>query len=190
MKRPASTAGNIWQRCSSPGSVSEIFAKYLWNTCKILFEIFFLNICETAGLSDQSHLAKNQFWKKFCLVNKRTNNAPNIARKMYVNDYKAGCLAKVCFKRVCWLQRMSYKPTHKEGTPPSYPIECGTWHNLVPPTTLIFSNTAKTFSYSLVVNLGTWLEKYCNNHTSGVHLSFDVLRSWADQWSCAHKCVC
>ena len=100
--------------------------KYLWNICKILFEMFFLNICETAGLSDQSHLAKNQFWKKFCLVNKRTNNAPNIARKMYVNDYKAGCLAKVCFKRVCWLQRMSYKPTHKERTLPSHPIEKST----------------------------------------------------------------
>ena len=25
---------------------------------------------------------------------------------------------------------------------------------------------------------------------SGVHFSFDVLPSWADQGSCAHKCVC
>ena len=77
-------------------------------------------------------------------------------------------LAKVCFKGLCWLQRMSYKPTHKERTPPSHPIEKSTVvHDalLFHPHHPIFSNTAKIFSYSLVVNLGTSLEKYCKNHT-------------------------
>ena len=34
------------------------------------------------------------------------------------------------------------------------------------------------------------LSKICPYITSGVHFSFDVLSSWADQGSCAHKCVC
>ena len=104
--------------------------KYLWNICKILFEMFFLNICETAGLSGQRHLAKNQFWKKFCLVEPIMQQilqvrCLSIIVKESVSTYYL-LLAKVCFKGLCWLQRMSYKPTHKERTPPSHPIEKST----------------------------------------------------------------
>ena len=93
-------------------------------------------------------------------------------------------LAKVCFKGLCWLQRMSYKPTHKERTHilTSYrKVNCGTWRTLVPPATIIFSNTAKIFSYSLVVNLGTSLEKYCNNHTLWSKLDFLQVQT-GDRW--------
>ena len=50
---------------------------------------------------------------------------------------------------------------------------------------------------STFLDLGVKCEKYfsCFGYTglymlSGVHFSFDVLPSWADQGSCAHKCVC
>ena len=87
---------------------------------------------------------------------------------MYVNNCKGKRLAKVYFKGLCWLQRLSYKPTHKDRTLPSHPIEKSTVvHDalLFHPHHHIFSNTAKIFSYPLVVNLGTSLEKYCKNHT-------------------------
>ena len=39
-----------------------------------------------------------------------------------------------------------------------------------------------------------WFDVISNNsfmtYTAGVHFSFDVLPSWSDQGSCAHKCVC
>ena len=96
--------------------------KYLRNICGIFVKVCFKYFLKY--LWDGWPVWPEIFGKKqFCLVNKRTNNAPNIASKMYVNNCKGGCLAKVCFKRVCWLQRMSYKPTHKEKTLPSYPIE-------------------------------------------------------------------
>ena len=93
-------------------------------------------------------------------------------------------LAKVCFKGLCWLQRMSYKPTHKERTPPSHPIEKSTVvHDalLFHPHHPNFSNTAKIFSYPLVVNLGTSLEKYCNNHTLWSKVDFLQVQT-GDRW--------
>ena len=47
----------------------------------------------------------------------------------------------------------------------------------------IFSNsdTAKTFSYSLVVNLGISLEEYCNNHTLWSQVDFLQVQT-GDRW--------
>ena len=43
---------------------------------------------------------------------------------------------------------------------------------------------------SFILDLESYLMNYYLVLVPGVHLSFDVLPSWADQRSCAHKCIC
>ena len=53
----------------------------------------------------------------------------------------------------------------------------------------IFSQVAYITGETLV-KIQTQTFFYCLWHKAGVHFSFDVLPSWADQGSRAHKCVC
>ena len=89
----------------------------------------------------------------------------------------------MCFKGSCWLQWTSYKPPHKERTLPSHPIEKSTLVHDALTHHPIFSHsdTAKIFSYSLVVNLGTSLEKYSNYHTLWSQVDFSQVQT-GDRW--------
>ena len=53
----------------------------------------------------------------------------------------------------------------------------------------IFSQVAYITGETLV-KIQTQTFFYCLWHKAGVHFSFDVLPSWADQGSRAHKCIC
>ena len=119
-----------------------MFRKYLRNICKILFEIFFKIFVRRLACLTRDIWQRTSFGRNFVRLIKEPImqqilqvRCLSIIVKESVSTYYL-LLAKVCFKGLCWLQRMSYKPTHKERTHilTSYrKVNCGTWRTLVPP---------------------------------------------------------
>ena len=90
----------------------------------------------------------------------------------------------MCFKGLCWLQGMSYKPSHKERTPPSHPIEKSTvvydvlfFH----PPPYFQQHCQNILVFTCGQLLGTSSEKYCKNYTSWFQVDFSQVQT-GDRW--------
>ena len=86
---------------------------------EILFKIFVKRLaCLVRDIWKRTSFGRNFVW----LIKEPIMHQISQVRCMSI-ILREGVLPRCVFKRVCWHQRMSYKPTHKEGTLPSHPIE-------------------------------------------------------------------